>query len=90
MKRTLLLWIAALCAPAGCFGQIDWENFLAGQDMIWNRLPEAWDELRFWATARWAAISAGSRRRMPCASTSATIRCTTTGRTTEAFTAAAA
>ncbi|MEZ3443228.1 glycoside hydrolase family 95-like protein [uncultured Alistipes sp.] len=47
MKRTLLLWIAALCAPAGCFGQIDWENFLAGQDMIWNRLPEAWDEAPF-------------------------------------------
>lgn len=47
MKRTLLLLIAALCVHGYGFGQIDWEEFLSGQDMVWNRLPEAWDEAPF-------------------------------------------
>jgi len=47
MKKYLLLLIAACCFRANGYGQMEWESFMARQDMVWNRLPEAWYEAPF-------------------------------------------
>ncbi len=39
----LIVW-GAVCAVAGRAGEaaVDWPRFMEGQDMLWDRLPEAW------------------------------------------------
>lgn len=47
MKRFLLLLMTIWYIVTYCHCQIDWENFMSRQDMVWTRLPQTWYEAPF-------------------------------------------
>lgn len=47
MEKVLFALFLYLLLPANLYSSIDWKQFMAKQDMTWNRLPEKWYEAPF-------------------------------------------